>query len=166
LELICPQVEREYSLTEWQALDAEYCQSPQGAHQTPTRRGIGNYCFFVNKHVFCTTFRTKICYTTITHLTSRSKDVIWVAIEAMYKMYLLRGFRIVVIKGDHKFSSISDMVVGLPTMPSMDWAAALQHCGLIKQNIRFLKERFAPSAIVYPLRGCRALWLSTWYCIL
>jgi hypothetical protein len=66
------------------------------------------------------------------HLTSRSKDVIWVALEATYKMYLLRGFRIVVIKGDHKFAAISDMVVDLPTMPSMDWAAALQHCGLIE----------------------------------
>jgi hypothetical protein len=33
------------------------------------------------------------------------------------------------------------MVVGLPTTPSMDWAAASQHCGLIEQNIRFLKEK-------------------------
>jgi hypothetical protein len=77
----------------------------------------------------------------ITHLTRRSKDVIWVALEAMYKMYLLRGFRIVAIRGDHKFAAISDMVVGLPTTPSMDWAAALQHCGLIQRNIRFLKEK-------------------------
>jgi hypothetical protein len=45
------------------------------------------------------------------------------------------------IKGDHEFATISDMVVGLPTTPSMDWAAASQHCGLIKQNIRFLKEK-------------------------
>jgi hypothetical protein len=77
-------------------------------------------CFFVNKHVFFTTFSTKICFTTITHLTSRSKDIIWVALEATYKMYLLRGFRIVVIKGDHEFATISDMVIGLPTTPSMD----------------------------------------------
>jgi hypothetical protein len=98
-------------------------------------------CFVVNKHVFFTTFSTKICFTTITHLTSRSKDVIWVALEATYKMYLLRGFRIVVIKGGHEFSAISDMVVGLPTTPSMDWTAALQHFGLIKLNIRFLKEK-------------------------
>jgi hypothetical protein len=91
-------------------------------------------CFFVNKHVFFTPFSTEICFTTITHLNSRSKDVIWVAIEATYKMYFLRGFCIVVIKGDHEFAAISDMVVGLPTIPRMDWAAALQHCGLIKQN--------------------------------
>jgi hypothetical protein len=127
---------------------------------------LGIDCFFVNKHVFFTTFSTKICFTTITHLNSRSKDVIWVALEATYKMYLLRGFRIVVIKGDHEFAAISDMVVGLPTMPSMDWAATLQHCGLIKQNIRFLKEKSAPSATVYPVRGCRALWLSAWCHIL
>jgi hypothetical protein len=56
-------------------------------------------------------------------------------------MYLLRGFRIMVIKGDHEFASISDLAVGLPTKPSLDWAAASQHCGLIEQNIRFLKEK-------------------------
>jgi hypothetical protein len=77
-------------------------------------------CFFVNKHVFFTTFSTKICFTMITHLTSSSKDLIWVALEATYKMYLLRGFCIVVIKVDHKFAPISDMVVGLSTTPSMD----------------------------------------------
>ncbi len=98
-------------------------------------------CFFDNKHVFFTTFSTKICFTTITHLTRRSKDVIWVASEATYKMYLLHGFRIVVINGDHEFAAISDMVVGLPIMHSMDWVVASQHCGLIKRNIRFLKEK-------------------------
>jgi hypothetical protein len=55
-------------------------------------------------------------------------------------MYLLHGFRIVVIAGDHKFASISDLVVQLPTAPKLDWATASQHCGLIKRNIRFLKE--------------------------
>jgi hypothetical protein len=92
-------------------------------------------CFFVNKHVFFTTLSTKIVFTTITHLTSRNKDVIWVALKATYMMHLLCGFCIVVIKGDHKFASISDLVVGLPTLPRLDWAAASQHCGLIECNI-------------------------------
>jgi hypothetical protein len=77
-------------------------------------------CFFVNKHVFFTTFSTKICFTTITHLSSRNKEVIWVALLATYKMYLLCGFCIIVIKGDHEFDSISDLAVGLPTKPSLD----------------------------------------------
>jgi hypothetical protein len=98
-------------------------------------------CFFVNKHVFFTTFSAKICFTTITHLANRTKNIIWVALSAMYRMYLLRGFCIVVIKGDQEFASISDLVVGLPTKPSLDWAAASQHCELIKQNIWFLKEK-------------------------
>ncbi len=98
-------------------------------------------CFFVNKHVFFTTFSTKICFTTITHLSSRNEEVIWVALLATYKMYLLRGFRIVVIKGDHEFASICYLAVGLPTKPSLDWAAASQHCGLIEQHIWFLKEK-------------------------
>ncbi len=92
-------------------------------------------CFFVNKHVFFTTLSTKIVFTTITHLTSRNNDMIWVALKATYMMYLLRGFCIVVIKGDHEFASISDLVVGLPTLPRLDWAAASQHCGLIERNI-------------------------------
>ena len=56
-------------------------------------------------------------------------------------MYLLRGFRIIVIAGDHEFAFISDLVVHLPTAHKLDWAAASQHCGLIEQNIRFLKEK-------------------------
>jgi hypothetical protein len=40
---------------------------------------------------------------------------------------------------------MSDMDVGsnmrLPAAPKVDWAAASQHCGLIEQNIRFLKEK-------------------------
>ena len=55
-------------------------------------------------------------------------------------MYLL-GFRIVVIAGDYEFASIGDLVVQFPTAPKLDWAAASQHCGLIEQNIRFLKEK-------------------------
>jgi hypothetical protein len=98
-------------------------------------------CFFVNKHVFFSTLSTKIVFITITHLTSRNKDVIWVALKTRYMMYLLCGFCIVVIKGDHKFAFIRDLVVGLSTLPRLDWAAASQHCGLIEHNIQFLKEK-------------------------
>jgi hypothetical protein len=56
-------------------------------------------------------------------------------------MYLMRGFRIVVVKDDQECVSISDLEAGLPTMPRLDWAAASQHCGLIERNIRFLKEK-------------------------
>ncbi len=46
-----------------------------------------------------------------------------------------------VIKGDHEFTSISDLVVDLPTQPRLDWSAASEHCGLIEWNICFLKEK-------------------------
>jgi hypothetical protein len=97
--------------------------------------------FFINKHIFFITFSTKICFTTITHLTSHNKKMIWEALHLTYKMYLLRGFRIIVIKGDQEFVSISDQVVTLPKTPSVDWADAVQHCGFIKRNIRFMKEK-------------------------
>ncbi len=82
-------------------------------------------------------------------------------------MYLLRGFRIVVIKGDQEFASISDQVVTLPTSPSVDWAAAVQHCGLIERNIRFVKEKGpVPQAqsSIYPRAGYYGYPNGTTYC--
>ncbi len=76
----------------------------------------------------------------MTHLSNRTKEVIWAALHATYKMYLSHGFKIVVIRGDQEFASISELIVGLPTTPKLDWAAASQHCDLIERNIRFLKE--------------------------
>jgi hypothetical protein len=98
-------------------------------------------CFFVNKHIFFTTYSTKICFTTVRHLGFRTKAFICEALQATYKMYLLCGFQIVVIAGDQEFNLISDLIVRLPTAPKLDWAAASQHCGLIERNIRFLKEK-------------------------
>jgi hypothetical protein len=92
-------------------------------------------CFFVNKHIFFTTYNTKLCFTTVTHYGFRTKTLIWEALHATYKMYLLRGFQIVVIAGDQEFNLISHLIMSLPTALKIDWAAALQHCGLIKRNI-------------------------------
>jgi hypothetical protein len=49
-------------------------------------------CFFVNKHIFFTTYSTKICFTTVTHLGFRRKALILEALHATHKMYLLHGF--------------------------------------------------------------------------
>ncbi len=43
-------------------------------------------CFFVNKHIFFTTYSTKICFTTVRHLGFRIKALIWEALHATYKM--------------------------------------------------------------------------------
>jgi hypothetical protein len=123
-------------------------------------------CFFVNKHIFFTTISTIICFTTITHLTKRNKEDAWVALLATYKMYLTRGFRIVVVKGDQEFASVSDLVAGLPTMPRLDWAAASQHYGLIERNIRFLKDKIRSLCHIVSLNKCRALWMSVCFCML
>ncbi len=65
----------------------------------------------------------------------------WEALHSTDKMYLLRGFRIVVLSGDHEFAALSDLAAYLPTAPELHWAAASQHCGLIEWYIRFLKEK-------------------------
>ncbi len=98
-------------------------------------------CFFVNKHILFTIYSTKICFTMVTHLGFRMRAFIWEALHATYKMYLLRGFQIVVIAGDQEFNSISVLIVSLPTAPKLDWVAASQHFGLIERNIQFLKEK-------------------------
>jgi len=113
--------------------------------------------FFVNKHIFLATISTKICFTTVTHLTHQNKALVWEALHATYKMYLLRGFRIVVIAGDQDFASISDLVVQLHTAPKLEWVAASQHCGLIERNIRFLKEKIRSLRHSLPFERVRGI---------
>jgi hypothetical protein len=94
---------------------------------------------FINKHAFFTTYSMKICFTMVTHILSRHKEHIWEALYSTYKMYMLRGFKIVVLSGDHEFSALSELAGNLPSAPRFNWAAASQHCGLNEQNICFLK---------------------------
>ncbi len=57
-------------------------------------------------------------------------------------MYMPRGSKIVVLSGDHEFAALSELAGNLPGAPNLNcWAAASQHCGLIEQNICFLKEK-------------------------
>jgi hypothetical protein len=65
----------------------------------------------------------------------------WESLHLMYKMYLLRGFRIAVLSGDHEFAALSDLAANLPTAPKLNWKAASQHCGLIEWNSHILKEK-------------------------
>jgi hypothetical protein len=44
--------------------------------------------FFVNKHIFFTSYSTKICFSMVTHLAYREKEYIWVALLVTYNMYL------------------------------------------------------------------------------
>jgi hypothetical protein len=41
----------------------------------------------------------------------------WEALHSTDKMYLLRGFRIVVLSGDQEFAALSDLAANLPTSP-------------------------------------------------
>jgi hypothetical protein len=100
--------------------------------------------FLVNKHIFFMTYSTKICFSTVTHLAYCQyceKKSIWEALLVTYNKYLSRGFQITVISGDQEFSALNHLTTVLPTVSCLDWAAASQHCGLIKRNIRFLKEK-------------------------
>jgi hypothetical protein len=93
--------------------------------------------FFVNKHIFFTSYSMKICFSTITHLTYCKKEYIQEALLVTCNMYLRQGFRITVISGDQEFSVLNALTIVLPTIPCLDWVAASQHCGLIEHNICF-----------------------------
>jgi hypothetical protein len=44
--------------------------------------------FFVNTHIFFTTYSTKICFSMATHLAYCEKEYIWEALLGTYNMYL------------------------------------------------------------------------------
>jgi hypothetical protein len=77
----------------------------------------------------------------------------------IYQMYILRGFHIVEIAGDGEFAWIADQVASLPTNPMLDLAAANEHVGLIKRNIRFLKEKARSLRHSLPFKRIPALML-------
>ncbi len=74
------------------------------------------------------------------HVVSRHKEYMWEALHCTYKMYLIQGFRVVDLSGDHEFAALSDLAANLPTVPELNWALASQFCGLIEQNFCFLKK--------------------------
>jgi hypothetical protein len=85
--------------------------------------------FFIKKQVFFTTYSTKICFTTVTHIFMHQKEHLWEAFHSTYNMYMLRGFRIVVLSGDQEFAALSELAGNLPGAPRLNWAAASQQCG-------------------------------------
>jgi hypothetical protein len=68
----------------------------------------------------------------ITHISLHHKEDIWEALYLTYKMYILRGFKIVVLSRDREFAALSELAGNLPGAPNLNWAAASQHCGLIE----------------------------------
>ena len=157
--------EREHGEKNWQVRSAKHHQVPKELIKLQQDVELAIDCFFVNKHIFFTTYSTKICFTMVTHLGFRTKALIWEAVHVTFKMYLLRGFQIVAIAGDQEFNSISHLIVSLPTVPKIDgW----QHCNIVaslRGTFDFSRKKSIPSATAYPLSGYRALWLSVWYYI-
>ena len=114
---------------------------PQELIKLQQKVSIAIDIFFVNGHIFFMTYSSKICFTTVTHLVNRKVNEVWAALHKIYQMYLLRGFHIVEIAGDGELAWIADQVATLPTNPMLNLAVANEHVGLIKRNIRFLKEK-------------------------
>jgi hypothetical protein len=49
------------------------------------------YMIFFNKHIFFTTYSTKICFSTVTHLAYPEKGYTWEALLVTYNMYLCQA---------------------------------------------------------------------------
>ncbi len=102
---------------------------------------IGVDIFFINCHIFSMMYRTKICFTRVTHLINHKVSEVWAAMHKIYQMYMLCGFHIVEIAGDREIAWIADQVAPLPTTPILNLAAASEHVGLVERNIHSLKEK-------------------------
>ena len=56
----------------------------------------------------------------VTNVVSSHNEYLWEALHSTYKIYLLRGFRIVILSEDHEFAALSDLVANLPTAPKLN----------------------------------------------
>ena len=69
--------------------------------------------FFVNKVPFFITFSLKICFLSVTHLTSQKVPSIFKALQSMHNYYLQRGFTKVFIKADGEFKPLEEKMYEL-----------------------------------------------------
>jgi hypothetical protein len=66
--------------------------------------------FFINKHTFITTYSSKICYTTTTHVSSKAVRHYWPFLLQVLQKYAARGLVVVKIRGDFGFNGIKEQV--------------------------------------------------------
>jgi hypothetical protein len=97
--------------------------------------------FFISRYMFLITYSDKICFTTMSHVSTRAVGHYWPFFKQVCLQCTTRGFNIVVIRGDLEFGALRDLVGELPSRPRLDLAAENEHVGLIEHNIRFLKEK-------------------------
>jgi hypothetical protein len=73
---------------EWQEGSAKHYQGPTELIKLHQDVDLATDVFCVNKHNFFTTYSTKICFATVTHLAYQEKEYIWEALLVTYNMYL------------------------------------------------------------------------------
>ncbi len=111
--------------------------------------------FFVNGTPYFTTLSLRICFLSVTHLSSRKIPFIFKALKNMHNFYLQRGFQVVFIKGDGEFKPLEDLVqLELYGGPKLNLASANEHVPEIERKIRVIKEQ--TRAVRYSLH-CNAL---------
>ena len=81
------------------------------------------------------TYSERVCFTTNTHVIGRKVKQYWSFLKDIYEMYLKRGFRVIRIRADLKFSAIQQLVDELPTRTALALAAQGEHVGPIEGNI-------------------------------
>jgi hypothetical protein len=96
--------------------------------------------FFVNKIPFFLTLSRKICFTTVTHLANRKTATIFAASKSIFTYYLQKGFQIVTVTADNKFSPLAELLYDLPGAPTLNLTSANEHKPYIEQRICIVKE--------------------------
>jgi hypothetical protein len=97
--------------------------------------------FFVNQIPVFITLSRKICFTAVNHLTDRKVKTIYNAFKEIYKFYLNRGFRIITIHTDDKFTPLQALIQGMSGGPTVNLASTNEHVPEIERRIRVVKER-------------------------
>ena len=96
--------------------------------------------FFINKYVFQMTVSKSVCFTTMSHCSSRAVWHYWNFLKEVLMMYYRRGLRVKMVQGDLEFKPFERLLKELPRVPELDLAAKEEHVGDIKRNTRLLKE--------------------------
>ena len=84
--------------------------------------------FFLNNILFLLTLSRKICFTGVNDIANRTVPLIFASFKEIYQYYMHRGFCIMTVHSDGKFSPLQALVAALPGGPMINLEIAKRAC--------------------------------------
>ena len=97
--------------------------------------------FFVNKIPFLITLRHKIDFTATSKFTTQTDRDIFKSFWSIYVFYLRRGFKIMTVHADGKFTLVQELITEMLSGLMVHLMSANMHAPEIERRIRVFKER-------------------------